>query len=44
MDNNSMKNKIYGRIKMSDKAADIIVAAVALILLTFIAAAILISI
>ena len=44
MDNKGLRNRIYGHVKMSDKAADIIVASVAVILLAFITVAILISI
>ncbi len=42
MDNNN-KNGIYSNIKMSKRAADIIVASIALILLSFIMVAIFIS-
>ena len=44
MDSNDQRNRIYGGIKMSEKAADIIVAVTALILLLFIVAAVVISV
>lgn len=44
MDSNGQKNRIYGGIKMSERAADIIVAVTALILLLFIVAVVVISV
>ena len=44
MDSNGQGNRMYGGIKMSERAADIIVAVTALILLLFIVAAVVISV
>lgn len=44
MESNGQRNRMYGGIKMSERAADIIVAITALILLLFIVVAIVISV